>query len=197
MATLADQAMERLEPLIDAYGDPDGVLRNLLVALLTPMQLVFDVAQGTTDRDAWATRRDPDECPVEYLPWLAQHVGVRLLPGDSEEVRRDKVREAAGFYRGTVTAWMNHVRRTLTGTQTIIPTEKPGGDRWAFSAGISGIEMPDSTATMAALMDPTQKPAGILPTIDDTVGKPRIDDGSRTVNAATETIDNATLPGVT
>jgi len=42
---------------------------------------------------------DPDECPSQYLPYLAQLVGVRLYSEDAENLQRLQIKDAVRWYK--------------------------------------------------------------------------------------------------
>lgn len=63
---------------------------------------------------------DPLTAPVEWLPWLAQVVGVRLTNQMSDREARDAVYYApAGWRSGTVRAVRDAARSALTGTRHV------------------------------------------------------------------------------
>lgn len=120
------------------------------------------IAQLVSDRDqpGWQIVFDPDNAPVWVLPYLAQFVGVTLLPSDSEARQREKIALPEQFKRGTPAAMLAAVQATLTGGQTILMDEFFGGSAYALRIRTLESETPDEAATEAAAI--SQKPIGII-----------------------------------
>jgi len=186
----AERILARLEP-IDVG---DATLSHIAEALGLGAVEGDEVAPGTDTHVPWARLLDPATCPVWALDWLAQWVGDRLLPSDSEQDKRDRISQAAGFYSGTDRAMREEVARTLTGTKSVTVLSRVGGDRWAQTVKVKTSECPSSAVSEAAAR--RQKPAGVVLTFivsDD----PIVDEGTLTVDAATGVIDTATIDDVT
>jgi hypothetical protein len=194
MGAAADMILRALAPVIQVWSDSEPALDAIAAALMAPVELVDQVVRDTATIPAWQAIRDPDAAPAEFLPWLAQHVGVQLQPGDSEVAQRARISQTAGFDAGTVKAIVTNVQRTLTGTKTVRVLERVSGDPWAMTVITRTSETPDAAAAQAAALE--QTPAWIVLTFV-TSNAPLIDEGTRIIDAGTATIDTATLADVT
>lgn len=193
-AGLGGRLLRDLQPVIDVYGDRDGALQAFAVSLMAPIELVDQVVRDTATVPAWQAIRDPDKAPPEFLPWLAQHVGVQLQPADDVAAQRARINRLAGFETGTVRAIRENVQRTLTGTKLVRILERVSGDPWAMTVITRTTETPDTAAAQAAALE--QIPAWIVLTFI-TSNEPLIDEGTRTIDTAAGTIDTATLADIT
>lgn len=161
MSAASDRLYERLAPLATYDAENGDVVLALAETLALPQQVVDDVARDTDTQLAWQPALDPDTCPADWLPWLAQFPGVTLLPSDlTTDQKRAKIKQAAGFYRGTPRAITEAVRATLTGTQSVTILQQVGGDQWALTVLTRTAETPDAAAAERAAR--SQKPAGII-----------------------------------
>jgi hypothetical protein len=172
----------------------NGTLAALVSALSGPGEFYETFVRETTGYAAHGRLMDPDTAPAGALAWLGQFAGVSFLPSDTEATQRSRVKTAAGFYRGTPQAMLDEVKPTLTGTQYASVLQQVSGSRWAMSLITLSTETPDPTATITAAL--RQKPAGIALTHVVTTG-PIVDQGTRTIDAAVNTIDSATLADIT
>lgn len=151
-----------------AYQDPANAWALLILcnALGTEYQLVEELVRDTPDGPGWSVLVDLDRCPDWALPWLAQLVGVRLLPGSDPTEQRARIESTGGFRRGTRDALIGAAQATLTGNKNVIFRERdhPATDTPAYAYYLTVItyaaQTPDPTATRNALL--AQKPAGIL-----------------------------------
>jgi hypothetical protein len=185
-----DRLLARLAPI----NIGDATLGALAHAISLPGEFYEAFVRETTGYSAHGRLMDPDTSPVGALAWLGQFAGVSFLPSDTEATQRSRVKTAAGFYRGTPQAMLDEVKPTLTGTQYASVLQQVSGNRWAMSLITLSTETPDPTATITAAL--RQKPAGIALTHVVTTG-PIVDQGTRTIDAAANTIDSATLADIT
>jgi hypothetical protein len=106
--------------------------RKVCEAWCAGLQRVYDVVrerddQAGWDQAGWAILLDPDNCPADSLPYLAQYVGAVLTPNMSEEQMRDEIREPTGWARGRLPSITLITKRELTGTQWVrIRPRTPG-----------------------------------------------------------------------
>jgi hypothetical protein len=77
----------------------------------------------------WAMLLDPDLCPVEALPYLAQYVGERLPTGISEPLAREWIKDAPNQLRGTAYSIFRAAQRTLIGSRTVQIIERSAAAR--------------------------------------------------------------------
>lgn len=191
-----DRLYARLEPI--AYADPDQgfPLKGLSGALMAPREIIDNVTQDQGDTIGWGVAVDPDTAPDDLLDWLAQLPGVILPPSAlTAAEKRDRISQAAGFYRGTPRAIREDVQRTLTGSQYVGIFERPGGNAYQLTVVTRTSETPDAAAAERAAR--SQKPAGIVMTFS-TTSTPIIDEGgaARTIDAigtAGTTIDGVAI----
>lgn len=106
---------------------------------------------------------------------------------------RSAIREQGAKRRGTPRAILNAVRDTLTGTRYANLLERVGGNAYALTLITRPSETPDAAATYAAAL--TQKPLGMKLTHTLTEGV-IIDEGTKSIDTSTATIDTATLADV-
>lgn len=136
-------------------------------------EVLFEtIHQLVSDRDdlpGWAILLDPDLCPAPALPYLAQYAGVQLEPSLTEAQQREKIRLPENFKRGTLAAMEQAVKRTLTGTQTVLIEERHDDSAYKLWVRTFAFETPDPDATEAAVL--SQKPAGIVLTYEAVTGQ--------------------------
>lgn len=181
------------EPL--AYADPghDYALAVLCGAIGAMWQDVADLAEERDGRPQWAALVDVETSPDYALPWLAQIPGVKLTAGATAEQQRDETRRLSGQARCRPQSMKDEAAPTLSGTKTVILLERTSS-AWTLTAITRTAETPDPAATLAALL--RQKVGGDVLThiVSDA---PIIDEGTLTINAATGTIDTATVADIT
>lgn len=172
VGTLAEEALERLDPVAHEDEQLDWPLLSYLGALLGRAQEVADLARDSDDGPGWSAIVDPERAPTAWLPWTAQLVGVRMPPPGSpeyselsEDAQRLRIRETDGQRRGSVGALKGAARQHLVGpdgtpdTATVHIFERHGSAYRLSVATLDG-ETPDPARVEAALLD--QKPAGIV-----------------------------------
>jgi hypothetical protein len=107
---------------------------------------------------------------------------------------RDAIRRQGGKQRGMPDAILSAVEDTLTGVKVARLLERVGGNAYALELVTRPSETPNPATTLAAAM--AQKPAGMSLTHTLTEGV-IINEGTRTIDTSTGTIDTATLGDVT
>jgi hypothetical protein len=116
------------------------------------------------EEENWSILFDPDECPVEALPYLAQYVGERLPTGLAEPLAREWIKDAPNQLRGTMYAIFRAAQRTLTGSRSVQIKERNGvlgeDDADRLSVVTYTQETPDPDAVLADLL--TVVPADIV-----------------------------------
>ncbi len=179
------------QPGDDTRGWPLLILLGGIGHALEPR--LYDLVRDTDDVPGWTSALSPADAPSWVLAWLAQFAGVRLTPGATEEQQREQITSPPAFERGTAAAMTAAARGTLTGTQQVRFYERNPGP-YDLLVRTSTAETPDPAATLAALR--SQKPAGLILTyiVSD---EPLINEGTRTIDASTGTIDTATLADIT
>lgn len=151
----------RMGPLTDqdeALGFP---LLNYISAIGDMyFQQISDLARDRGEQPGWSVIMDPDQTPSDGLAWLAQMVGVRINPSLSNEANIGLMREPTGWKRGSPGAIKAAIIPYLTGTKSLILTERYTGDAYKVLVTTLTGEVPNPTAMQAAAI--AQKPAGIL-----------------------------------
>lgn len=112
---------------------------------------------------------DPDLADVEWLPWLAQLLGVQLGAGLSITERRDAVRFAsAGWRAGTKGAVADAARSALIGSRYVEvhdhSTAAGGigtGGQWDVLIMTRASETPDPAIVLATVARQNAAPAGV------------------------------------
>jgi hypothetical protein len=122
---------------------------------------------STTGDLGWSIVMDVDRAPSEWLGWLAQFAGVRLLPGLSDADQRTRIKNTDGFKRGSPTAIVAAAQAFLTGGKTVYLTERHGS-AYRLTVATKAAETPNLAALTAAVL--AQKPAGIVLAVTTVVG---------------------------
>lgn len=128
-------------------------------ALVGSLQPIVDLVRDTEEHDGWARLLDVNAAPPEALPWLAQFVGVTPLRGLSEEAQRLRIKEAAGWKRGSVASIRAAAQQFLTGTRQVEVYERDGSP-WRFRVRTYLSETPNAQAVREAVL--ALKPAGMI-----------------------------------
>jgi hypothetical protein len=157
---------------IFAVGDEDRdwpLLRLCDVLCSTVLEPVHELVADREDEVGWEIALDPEEAPAYTLPWLAQFAGVTLEPSLSEAEQRAKIQERPHFARGRPASLLAAIKATLTGTKTVLVTERDGGEAYQLRVRTYASETPSEDATLAAIL--TQKPGGIVLTYEAITGQ--------------------------
>ena len=150
-----------LLPIVRHDVDYDWAAAKFVAAVSEPFEMVYMLARDDDlGRPGWAILMDPDRIPIQFLPWLAQMVGVRLRDGLGESQQRERVRRTDGWERGTPGAIAAAAKQYLTGNRTVLLRERANGDAYQLTVITHTSETPNAAAVLAALNE--QKPAGIL-----------------------------------
>lgn len=118
-------------------------------AAMVPFERVWDLV---VER-GWDALFDVDRCPAWALPWLAQVVGARLIPGLDEDGIRLTIRNINTATRATPVALVAAARRLLTGNRSIKIDERYGGNARAVRVRTYDIETPNPAAVATAIED--------------------------------------------
>jgi hypothetical protein len=94
--------------------DATGDLQRFCEAWCAPAQPMYDVAREREDgTPPWSVLFDPDLCPANALPYLAQYVGIVITPEMSEAQIRNEIKQPTGWRRGQTESIRIAARRTL------------------------------------------------------------------------------------
>lgn len=132
----------------DDDGAHDFTLRKFCESWVAPLQLPYDLVRERDDARPWQILFDPDLCPAECLPYLAQYVGVVITPEMSEAQVRREIREPTGWARGRPPAIRIATFRTLRPVATeelmvIIRSRTPGPGQHYIRTLLSQTPEPD------------------------------------------------------
>lgn len=164
--TFAARLYGMLAPLAQLDPSYGWSLLILCNAIGIDFQLVEDWVRDTPEGPGWSLLLDVDRCPPEALPWLAQFVGVRLLPSADDETSRERITSTDGFRRGTPAAIIGAAQATLTGNRSVFLTERDhdpaDSPDYAYYLTVETYrgQTPDTTATENAIL--AQKPGGLV-----------------------------------
>ena len=164
--TFAGRLFDAMAPLGQYDPDNQWSLLTYCNAIGTMFQLVEDWVRDTEDGPGWSSLLDLERCPPEALAWLAQFVGVRLLPGATDADSRERIGNTDGFNRGTVAALRAACWNTLTGSRSVFLWERDGDPaqvpEYAYHLTVVTYadQTPDPVATRKALL--AQKPGGLV-----------------------------------
>lgn len=164
----AEELYEALGPL--AVGDENNGwhLLNYVAALVSPAQEIEDLVRDTDTYPGWSSVLDIDRVPATAIGWLGQFIGVSVpdeLPTASKRLR---VKETAGFQRGTPASIAGAARQYLTGGKLVRITERDTS-AYHFKVVTFLAETPSSAKVLAALLE--QKPAGLQMTYEVSSGQ--------------------------
>lgn len=161
VSDVANELYDILSPLAFADESNGWPLLHFCEALIGAVQLVNDYSEN-----AWANLLDIDKTTDEALPWLAQFVGVVLLPQLSTESSADfstriraYIKSTPGFTRGSKAAMIAEIQQHLTGEKVVIFRERYGG-AYKLEIRTYTSQTPDSARVLKAIL--SQKPAGIV-----------------------------------
>jgi hypothetical protein len=144
--SFAAQLVRRHEPWLTA--DLDGFLR----AMATMFDQVILYSADTDEQEGWVTLFDPDLCPAEALPYLAQLVGEVLPTGLPEAAAREWIKDNPNARRGTPESVFLAAQRKLTGGRLVSMFERFQGvvDVVAIRTNVS--QTPNPAGTLADIL---------------------------------------------
>lgn len=182
---LVREAWESLGPWARADEEVHELLA-LVDAIFGQIVEIDDLVRDSDTHMGWGRLLDVDVAPEWALPWLAQFVGVTPVFGLDEASQRLRIKEAAGFHRGSVNAIKAAAGQYLTGTRRVELYERDGS-AWRFRIRTYASETPNAQAVKDAVE--ALKPGGLVfihevqtgLAIDQMVGT--IDQQNQTINS--------------
>jgi len=160
LTPVGERLYEALAPLAFADAEHGWALAIYCAASARMLDEVAALSRDTDDgRPGWTDVLDPDRAPEGWLPWLGAFVGVDIPDWLDEGAKRLRVRETAGFRRGSPEAIRGAARQLLTGQRRVYLTERHGSP-YRYSVSTFASETPDAEAVERALVE--QKPAGLV-----------------------------------
>lgn len=170
VGTVAEALYARMAPVADRDESLGWPMLNYIGAICDSyFQAVDDLSSDQPTYIGWGGILNPDTAPAYALGWLAQLVGVRLNPSLSTAQNVALIKTPVGFQRGSPNAIKAAIRPYLTGTQSVVLTERYTGDAYKVLVTTLTGEVPDVASMQAAAL--AQKPAGILMTFSAQLGQ--------------------------
>jgi len=159
--TYADELYPELDPLTSAEADYDYPLMKFINTISLPYEEIEDLARDTSGTEpGWSVLLDIDRVPANAFGYLGQFIGVQLSPGLTNDQQRNRIRNTAGWTRGTVSAIVGAAQQRLTGSKTVILRERTQSSAYKLEVYTYSNETPNAEITEADIM--AQKPAGLL-----------------------------------
>lgn len=157
----AGELYEALSPAFSALDTSGSLGRFCSVITGGDLELIHEWVTDTELGPGWQILLDPSRAPAILLPWLAQFDGAVLLPRMNEEEERLTITSPQAFGRGTVAQIEEVAKRGLTGTKTVVITERYTGSAWRMQIKTLPGETPDPVRLKAEI-EAQAKPIGIL-----------------------------------
>jgi hypothetical protein len=153
VSDLTDALYDSLGDWLTAEDEANDWVLLKMVAIWVEVNLdpVYELARGRGGEPPWSRAFDPDECPAFVLPYLAQFVGVDVVPEQTEQQLRNEIKHPTGWKRGQTESMRIATRRTLTGENplVIIHSRFPGPGHTYVRTLLS--QTPDPARTAAVL----------------------------------------------
>lgn len=160
---IAERIYDATAPVGRDYRDPalDYPMLKFLGGWTTPLMVLEDVIHDTDDGPGWSAVVDVDRCPVMFLPWLSQFVGIRLSGGETEDQLRARITAVEGLRRGGPQSIKNAVALTLISQDPErVQLIERHGSAYRLTVSTLASDTPSPTTTQAVLRE--QVPAGIV-----------------------------------
>ncbi len=111
----------------------------------------------------WSTLLDPNNCPDQFLPFLAQFNGTSIAEGLDPDTARAKILGESGLSRGTLASIVSAVKRNLTFTHSVTIKERTERDGTPDPYWFLVIVRPEELARPAQLTADVNavKPGGV------------------------------------
>jgi len=166
---LANEIYEALGSAFTSEDDRNEwqLLRFVNAIAKTPQE-TDDLVRDTDDYVGWSSIMDLDRVADNGIGYLAQFIGVDTIGDLTPEAQRLRVKETAGFQRGTKAAIEGAAKQYLTGSRLVRVYERDTSP-YHFRVVLFGAEVPEPDRTRRAILD--QKPAGLVAVIDISTGQ--------------------------
>lgn len=170
VGTVAEALYARMAPVADQDANLNWPLLTFVGAICDNyLQDIDDLSSDHTTYVGWGGILNPDNAPVNALPWLAQLVGVRYNPSLTTAQNITLIKQPIGFQRGSPGAIKAAILPYLSGTKSVVLTERYTGDAYKVLVTTLTGEVADVAGMQAAAL--AQKPAGILMTFSAQLGQ--------------------------
>jgi P2-related tail formation protein len=160
MGEYSDALYEELAPIAKGDEERGYPLRTFVEGLGEAHEPIRELTLDQTGADPLSALYDPDRCPASALGWLAQHVGVQLPVGISDDAKRELIKDPAGMRRCKRSAVISAVQATLTGTKYVNFIDRNDGSFWKWLIVTRTAETPAPEQTVLAAL--SQKTVGVV-----------------------------------
>lgn len=155
----SDRLYEQLAPTFFQEDDLNAYAGQAFIGAIGAMfDPVVEVVQPSGDKPPFAILFCPEECPPEWLPWVAQFVGINpaemeaLIAAGMTQVAREWIAHPLNYNRGKTSAQELAAKATLTGSKTLYLYPRYGGEAFVTKAASLSSETPNPTATREAIL---------------------------------------------
>jgi hypothetical protein len=142
--------MSVVEDLLAAYEPwltPDATdYLSVIGEMFTEVELY---SADDDEGEGWSLLFDPDRCPPQALPYLAQYVGEELPFGLPENMARERIKDRANQLRGTPWSIFAAAQRSLTGNRLVSLVERDGAGGGDDADRITVVTYADQTPDAA------------------------------------------------
>jgi hypothetical protein len=172
----AQELYDKLEPFQYDEANHDYALAKFCSAVGSILEEIESyVRDGADGEPGWSILLDINRAPLKGLAWLAQFVGVTLVPQLPTETQaqydarsRARILSTDGWRRGTPDSLRGAAAQWLTGTKTVIFRER-WPDAYSLTVVTYTSQTPDQAKVLASLLE--QKPAGLVLTYNVLAGQ--------------------------
>ena len=176
--TLTGLLSDRLAPWLTPQSDPYGAHQIIVNAKAAMGEQLFSLVWDQGDPDdpgyapGWSSLFDVDVCPAQFLPFLAQLVGVQIPTGVTDPPTiRLMIRSEQGMQRGRPGMLVATAKRFLTGTQYVNLVERmspTGPDPYWFLIVVKPSEISQGQS-WSSLTEPWNASSGTWVGTDQTI----------------------------
>jgi hypothetical protein len=160
LEAVGERLYAAMDPLAWLDEDYDWSLAILCGGVGETFQEVDDLARDTAEGPGWSSVLDLARCRADWLPWLAQFVGVVIPAGTAPTEARALIARRSGFTRGTRASIVAAAQSTLTGAKTVYVQERYAADAYKLAVRTITAQTPNVATTRAAIL--AAKPAGLI-----------------------------------
>lgn len=138
----------------ERYGWAGALFLSAYASMLDP---AAQIVQSNGGHPGYAILFEPASCPVAWLPWLGQFVGIppelslAMVKTGQVATLRTWIKSPINYTRGKAAAMRLAGEATLTGTKTLYFYVKYGGVAFEVKAASLVAETPSPTATREAI----------------------------------------------
>jgi len=167
---------QRIYDSLEPLAKPDESLGWPLLAFINTMGEMFQPAadlieDGPNGEPGWSVILDINRAYDEGLDYLAQFLGLHFYVGIDNLTKRQQIRDHVTWQRGTANSIIAAVRLFLTGTKTVVLTERDTS-AYHLTVRIWQAEAPADTSALIRYVNQFAKPGGLQWTLVVDPGTP-------------------------